>query len=493
MSETPSRPRKEAGRAASRAAYELTWPGKAQRPPARGRRSLLHLEAHDGPAAPSSLFDARLDDFRNQLVWGDNLPVMEALLSEFRGKVDLVYLDPPFDAGHDFTAELPLGNNGKGTTVSTRAFRDTWGVGPDSYLQMLYERLPLVRELLCETGSLIVHVNWRVAHLVQALLDEVFGLGERAGTGQAGFRNEIIWGYGGGGAVKDAYRRKHDNLYWYTRSDHWTFHPQFRPYTDKTRQRGLTAVKGDRYELREEGAALETWWTGPEVQKILSPTAYENLKYPTQKPETLLERILLGHSNQGDLVADLFCGSGTTGAVAERLGRRWLMADQSPLAIHTSRKRLLDSQQDRAASAEPYRGFDLLCEGVPELGEGEIQVEPLFHEDGTADLRLVDFRPQLDPRAPAILRECAEAAPLDLVDYWAVDFSGGGRARAGTVFRPQWQSYRTPRQRRLELTSAVRHRYHGPGPFQATVQVIDVLGNATLTTIAVDPRLVSDQ
>src|SRR5262249_55226426 len=160
------------------------------------------------------------------------------------------------------------------------------------------------------------------------------------------------WGFGGGGAARNTYRRKHDNLFWYTKSGKWTFNPQYRPYTEGTHQRGLTAVKGPRYQLREEGATLETWWTDPEVQKILSPTAAENLKYPTQKPESLLERIITGHSNAGDLVADFFCGSGTTGAVAGRLGRRWIMADSSPAAIQTTRKRL---ERDDNLFAAPNR------------------------------------------------------------------------------------------------------------------------------------------
>lgn len=343
--------------------YELRWlnkrPGQASTQPPR----LRHTDAFDVPALASDK-GSRASEFRNRLILGDNLAAMEAFLPEFRGKVDLIYLDPPFAADQDFTLRTPLGEaagmgESRNDAVETVAYRDVWGEGQDSYAQMLYERLPLLRELLAETGSLIVHVNWRVGHVVQLLLDEVFGPGERARSGAPGFRCEIVWGYGGGTAVKNVYRRKHDNLFWYTRSDRWTFNPQFRPYSAGTRERGLTAVKGDRYELREEGAALETWWTGAEVQKILSPTAYENLKFPTQKPEALLERIIRGHSQERDLVADFFCGSGTTGAVAERLGRRWLMADQGRHALLTTRKRLGDLQQSLQAAGQPCRAFDV--------------------------------------------------------------------------------------------------------------------------------------
>ena len=336
--------------------YELLWPGKHQTTEVAPAAPRL-TDSFDPPGPPA-------EKERNRLYWGDNRHVMQALLPEFRGKVDLIYLDPPFDAGQEFTLRAPLGEGtGMGATrdetVEAVAFPDSWGVGTASYAQMFYERLPLLRELLSETGSLLVHVNWRVGHLVQVLLDEVFGAGERQSAGAPGFRCEIIWGYGGGTAVKNVYRRKHDNLFWYTRGRKWTFHPQYRPYSAGTLARGLTAVKGDRYELRAEGAALETWWTGPEVQKILSPTAAENLKYPTQKPEALLERIIRGHSHPDDLVADFFCGSGTTGAVAERLGRRWLMADRSRHALLTTRKRLAQLQTELSANAQPCRSFDV--------------------------------------------------------------------------------------------------------------------------------------
>lgn len=344
--------------------YELTWPGKDS-PPAPHRQAvpiLRHTDAFDGPVSQAQ---ASPTPFRSRLIWGDNRAALEALLPEFRGKVDLVYLDPPFDARREFPIQVPLGEETgvgarKGVQVEAVAYRDLWGEGEDSYLHMLYQRLPLVRELLTDTGSLIIHVNWRVGHLVQVLLDELFGAGERQAPGAPGFRNEIIWGYGGGGAPLNVYRRKHDNLFWYTRSQRWKFNPQFRPYTEKTRRRGLTAVKGPNYQLREEGAALDTWWTDPGVQKILSPTAYENLKFPTQKPEALLERIIRGHTDEGDLVADSFCGSGTTGAVAERLGRRWLMADQGRQAFHLTRRRMALLQQELGPGGQPFDAYEVV-------------------------------------------------------------------------------------------------------------------------------------
>jgi adenine-specific DNA-methyltransferase len=615
--------------------HELIWPGKAvpDETESAGYPWLHQTDALDGP-----LGKAPQADFRNRLLWGDNLVLMRALLPEFRGRIDLIYLDPPFSAAQDFTLHVPLGGEDR-TGPDPVAYRDAWGRGEDSYLQMLYERLGLLRELLSETGSLIVHVNWRVGHLVQVLLDEVFGAGERQGPGRPGFRNEIIWGYGGGGAVRTAYRRKHDNLFWYTRSGRWTFNPQYRPYTEKTKQRGLTAVKGPRYQLREEGAQLDTWWTDPGVQKILSPTALENLKFPTQKPEALLERIIRGHSRSGDLVADFFCGSGTTGAVAERLGRRWILADQSRHALRITRKRLAGLQADLARRGEPFRGFDVyhalpeearqwsarvpdpvaqvhrsyhsarvqgsagvrgqwsvvsghaqrapaegrrqqavngtthlltthlltthlltthhspltthqiqtlarsaVAEGYAELHllawgfapdlprqlecierdcgirirlvlipreiterngvepvfveAGCLSAEAVYHPEGTVDVRLVRFTPGLPlspPAAPETLRGWSARTGFDFIDSWAVDFNYGETIHAAgePVFRHQWQSGRTPRDRRIRLESDAAFRYETPGQYIAAVKVSDVFGNETVTlvpfTLTADP------
>jgi DNA modification methylase len=388
---------------------------------------------------------------------------MRRLLPDVRGRVDLIYLDPPFNAGHDFRMSVPLGDgNGVGPSreqvFDALAYRDTWESGA-SYLGMLRERLALMRELLAEHGSIIVHVNWRVAHHVQVLLDEVFGPGERRGPGRPGFRNEIVWGFGGGGAVRSAYGRKHDNLYWYTRSGRWTFNPQYRPYTEKTRLRGLTAVKGPAYELREQGAQLDDWWTDPGVQKILSPTARENLKFPTQKPERLLERIILGHSGPGDLVADFFCGSGTTGAVGERLGRRWIMADGSSLAVYVALKRMAGLQAELARSGKPWRAFDAYCS--PGGPAGEAEISRLARAGGTV-LRLGGFTP-----APPL-----EGRGLDAVDYWSVDAD-----YEPPVFRHCWHGARLPGRRALERESPPLT------VVRPAVKLFDVLGRETIARL----------
>lgn len=293
--------------------------------------------------------DINENQWFNKLIYGDNLLIMQALLAgdettpSMRGKIDLIYIDPPYDSKADYRTKVQLPNTEieqKPTVIEQFAYKDTWKNGTASYLEMMYPRLLLMNELLSPTGSIMVHVDWHVSHYVKLLLDDIFGKDH--------FKNEIIWGYGGGGAPKSHYPRKHDNILWYVKGNEWTFNKQYRPYSEKTLQRGLTAVKGDSYSLSDEGAGLDDWWTDDAVQKILSPTAYENLKYATQKPESLLKRIILGHSNEGDIVADFFMGTGTTGAVAEKNNRRWLMSDLGKPATMITRKRLIDQE------AEPF-------------------------------------------------------------------------------------------------------------------------------------------
>jgi adenine specific DNA methylase Mod len=190
---------------------------------------------------------AHRDDFRNLLIWGDNKLAVAALLEQFRGKIDLIYIDPPFDVGADFTMQVQLGDEGEAlqkeqSIMEAVAYRDTWGKGTDSYLHMMYERLTLMRDLLSDCGSIYVHCDWRVTSYLRAMLDEIFGEGA-ATTGSAGFRNEIIYCYSGGGIPQREIPRKHDNIYWYTKTGQWIFNPVYQPYSEGTIQRGRTGVK----------------------------------------------------------------------------------------------------------------------------------------------------------------------------------------------------------------------------------------------------------
>jgi len=309
------------------------------------------------------------DDFRNRLIWGDNKLVMASLLREFKGCIDLIYIDPPFDVGADFTMEVPIGD-GKETiekdqsTLEMVAYRDMWGKGTDSYLHMMFERFTLMKELLSDKGSIYVHCDWRVSYFLRCVLDEVFG--------KDNFLNEVTWAYF---AFKRKTTRKfpqkHDNIISYRKGDSWTWNTQYKPHKPEYIARFKTDKNGRLYrdDVNPTGGGTRIIYLdevpGDIVDSVwddippVNPASIERADYATQKPEKLLERIIQASSNEGDLVADFFCGSGTTGAVAERLGRRWIMSDLGRFAIHTSRKRLIEQQRKLHAGGQAYRAFDV--------------------------------------------------------------------------------------------------------------------------------------
>lgn len=256
--------------------------------------------------------------WRNKLIWGDNLLVMGALLEKFAGKIDLIYIDPPFATGADFSFKAPIGDDGEEvfkekSVIEERAYRDTWGGGYASYLQMIAARLVLAKDLLSETGSIYVHLAHHVGQYVKLIMDEVFGVDR--------FQNEIIWYYKTGGATKERFSRKHDNIFFYTKSSaKWTFTPQ----TEKSYMMHKYGFKKSDFKIDEETGLQYSIVYARDVFEIPSvgSATEERVGFDTQKPEALLERIVRASSNAGDLVADFFCGSGTTLAVAEKLGRR---------------------------------------------------------------------------------------------------------------------------------------------------------------------------
>jgi len=420
---------------------ELVWDGKYDE---YGRRRevdiaacampMQKIETIDQPRSEAVAQDdlpgfekanKRRDDFRNRLIWGDNKLVLASLLAEFKGRVDLIYIDPPFDVGADFTMDVPIGD-GKETvekdqsTLEMVAYRDMWGKGTDSYLHMMFERLSLMKELLSENGSIYVHVAPTVSHYVKVVADDVFS--------SFRFQNEVVWQRNTAHNNPVRYGPIHEVVLYYTKADSACWNVQYTDY-DEDYIEGVftnTAPDGRLYRINEvtgsvlrSGDSGKPWrgndpsargrhWAIPKVlqQKFgfkgtsqemldeLDKRGYiewgkgqgnwprlryfkEEMKgvmlqdiwtdvyrqsdpiYSTQKPEGLLERIIKASSNEGDLVADFFCGSGTTGAVAERLGRRWLMADLGRFAIHTSRKRLIDLQRKLHAEGQPYRAFDV--------------------------------------------------------------------------------------------------------------------------------------
>lgn len=289
------------------------------------------------------------DGWRNKLIWGDNKLVMSSLLDQFAGKIDLIYIDPPFATGADFSMKVPIGEaaeslNKAPTSVEEKAYRDTWGRGQSSYLEMIASRLELARDLLKDSGTIFVHVDPGMSARVRLLLDEIFGI--------ESFINEIIWCYRGGGVPKSAFARKHDCIMWHSKGPSHHFEPQYVPYSEASQAlvegRGGTAID-DRPRDLERGAHMPDWWSDINSLQTWSP---ERTGYDTQKPLDLLKRIISSSTEHGALVLDFFCGSGTTAIAAEELGRRWVACDLGRYAVHTTRKRLLD--------IENCRPFDVL-------------------------------------------------------------------------------------------------------------------------------------
>jgi len=293
-------------------------------------------------------------EWRNRLIWGDKKYVLPSLLPEFAGKVNLIYIDPPFNVGSDFsfTANIPDAPGDEEdepetfikepSIIEQKAYRDTWGKGLDSYLQWFYETAVMLNELLAENGSMYVHLDWRVGHYAKAVLDEVFGY--------ENFLNEIIWFYPDSpGRPYDRFIPKHDNIMRYSKSQNFIFNADnIRiPILEASKERYKTPrylinSQGKRFEYTggdaiDKGKIPETVWQ----LSVVKGNSDEKVLYATQKPEALLERIIKASSNEGDLVLDCFCGSGTTAAVAEKLNRRWIACDLGRFAIHTTRKRLL--------------------------------------------------------------------------------------------------------------------------------------------------------
>ena len=296
------------------------------------------------PQIPNAFNNAGGDgNWMNRLIYGDNLLAMQALLAgdastglpSLRGKVDLIYIDPPFDSKADYRTKINLPGTDiqqKPTVIEQFAYADTWEQGTISYLRMMYPRLLLMKELLSERGSIYVHIDWHVGSYLKIILDDIFG--------KNNLRNEIIWGYDLGGRSDNEFAKKHDNIYFYAKNISQAIFDAthiYIPYKTQTEGRKKPLISQEKL---ERGKIPTNVWTDIPINLMMS----QRVNYQTQKPEKLLERIIYSASNEGDLVCDFFGGSGTTAAVAERLGRRWITCDIGKPASLVMRKRFIDQE-----------------------------------------------------------------------------------------------------------------------------------------------------
>ncbi|MDP2338636.1 MAG: site-specific DNA-methyltransferase [Bacteroidota bacterium] len=364
----------------------------------------------------------QLKGWTNKLIWGDNKLILSSLANgpmreeiEKQGGLKLIYIDPPFAVGADFgfNIEIPS-TDGSGTEsvekkqsiIEEIAYRDTWGKGISSYLTMMYERMKLMHNLLAEDGSMYVHCDGRVNSYLRLVLEDVFGL--------ENYRSWIVWKSSPGHSDQNFYGKMQDTIHFVTKSNNWIWNQLYQPYEEsyleqhyqkkdskgrKFEDDNLTAfgLNGGGYTYEWNGVTklwrcpIETMQKHAENGRIyytkngvaryiryldempgspigdlwtdsarLNSQASEKVDYPTQKPEALLERIIKASSNEGDLIADFFCGSGTTAAVAEKLGRKWITTDLGRFAIHTARKRLIGVQRELQSTGKDFRAFELL-------------------------------------------------------------------------------------------------------------------------------------
>ena len=361
----------------------------------------------------------QLKGWTNKLIWGDNKLILSSLKNgplreeiEQQGGLKLIYIDPPFDVGADFSMDIEIGGDTftkKPSILEEIAYRDTWGKGMDSFIAMIYERLVLMRDLLADDGSIYLHCDWRVNSAMRFLLDELFT--------SDNYQNEIIWHYRRWTAPSKRFQKLHDVILYYTKSDKYTFNQLLTAYTEGSVGRKEQGVlhrfkKGEEpvlvssKEIQKEGVPENDVWQIP----FVAPSAKERIGYPTQKPERLIERIIEASTNEGDLIADFFCGSGTTAAVAEKLGRKWIATDLGKFAIHTTRKRMIGVQRQLKDEGKDYRAFEILNLGKYER-QHFIGVNP--------DLRAEEQRKQLEEKEAAFLELILRAYRAEKTDQFA--------------------------------------------------------------------------
>jgi DNA modification methylase len=353
-----------------------------------------------------TLFDSsgrQITDWTNKLIWGDNKLILSSLKNgpmrkeiEAQGGLKLIYIDPPFDVGADFSMDIKIGDDDseesftkKPSVIEEVAYRDTWGKGADSFIAMIYERLKLMHDLLAEDGSIYVHCDWRLNSYMRLILDEIFG--------KENFLNQVIWHYQAGTAPIKGFAKKHDYIIAFAKNKESVIFNQIRLLVKDESIYPLLDENGRKYRMSgnnnatryyaDEGRKADDVWTWLDRKENNIVQVFnalpEHVNYPTQKPEKLIQRIIESSSGDGDMVADFFCGSGTTLAVAEKLGRKWIGTDLGKFGIHTSRKRLIGVQRELKKEGKDFRAFEIL-----NVGKYERESFLAINEDLRAEQKL---------------------------------------------------------------------------------------------------------
>ncbi len=459
-------------------------------------------------AKHSESFNKRLKELQNGdfqenlLIHGENRKILNFLMRKFRGKIKLIYIDPPFATGSDFNYKIFIGEK-KGLKNVT-AYSDIWKEGTESYLNFIYERLLLMKKLLSNEGSIYVHLDWHISHYIKIIMDEIFGI--------KNFRNEVIWAYPAASArTRKFFIRSFDAILFYTKTSDYTFNDDPNIYMEysnrvknalKTDENGTFYYRGGSHDGKKLSRKVYIKNTGIFPRDVWNDIPYirantkEYQGFSTQKPERLLRRIILASTDKDDIVADFFCGSGSTLATAEKLGRRWIGCDIAKHSVHMTHKRLLNihGSRDVFETKENYnkkcRVFRILSfENKREKSripkeillknyqdrEDKIPIENLCfnieigNQEGKVTIKLKDFSTPLSHYVTEdINRYIIE--PTDWIDFWSINLFVDNMRSFNL-----WNSFRMPKERLLKLMA-------GPfeidflSNFKVQVKVTDILG-----------------
>ena len=455
---------------------------------------------------PSSSFNSNLKkSSQNLLIWGENEAVLDSIMSKFDNKISLIYIDPPFFTGGNFNFKIQIGE--RGNFVDKIAYRDKWENGLDSYLTFLYNRLVKMKQLLRPNGSIYVHLDWHISHYVKLIMDEIFGTNK--------FRNEIIWAYPAASVkTRRFFIRSYDAILFYSKSDDYIFNDDpdiYMEYSNRVKnalkedEGGIFYYRGGSHNgkklsrkvyVQQEGIFPRDVWN--DIPYIRANTS-EYQGFSTQKPERLIRRIILASTNENDIVADFFCGSGTTLAVAEKLGRHWIGTDINKHAIHMSRKRILNISRSNDIlnwkekynkNPHSFKVLSLMEEENPQLIlkdflEKEVQIEQVNTIKKSPELRIdihqnnktiiVEILNYNLPYLKFISRKIQDKITLfsDLIDYWAIDFDF-----KDNYFNNMWTCFRSGKERELKLKSEP-YVYDQNGPYNLSIKLIDVFGSTS--------------
>ena len=492
----------------------LKWDGKIERTEvfSKGEKTLNFRILDNYPNFDSGFSGLYPNDWKNLLFCGENKALMNFLLENYENKISMIYIDPPFATGGEFKLKIQIGELGK--KIEDLAYVDKWKDGLHSYFNFIYERLIIMKKLLNNKGSIYVHLDWHISHYIKLLMDEIFGY--------ENFRNEIIWAYPAASVkTRRFFIRSYDTILFYSKSDNYTFNDNPQIYMDysnrvkkalKRDDKGIFYYRGGSHNgkklsrkvyVEQEGIFPRDVWN--DIPYIRANTS-EYQGFSTQKPERLLKRIILASTNENDLIADFFCGSGTTLAVADKLGRRWIGCDLNKQVIHMTRKRLLNISKSNNIldwsklydrKPHPFQIIQLGNVDKSEMIDSKFLIEnvennritdkinhPKFEviihqNDHELQVQIIDYKLPFMHLISENVREKIDSF-TDWIDYWGIDYYYDGQ-----VFNNMWTSFRTPKKREIALKS-IPFLYEKKGRFNLSVKSIDIFGIETIKSFDVE-------